>query len=873
MSGLMQKSSRSQSRKKVQGIYMQVMLVFLLFFLMVLSTGLFIGRTLNIRFKQNAEDAINGIQRIISSALLMPELPLNYISENIQNMLWRGESLEAIKVYMAECVSQEYKERMLNFPLHSIYGYFYDYDVFYSGRGWTPTEADNFIVKERPWYIAAVAANGKTAIVSPYIDANSRTAVIAYSRLLTDERGQPIAVVGIDVPLNYLEGYIITRHITENGFGWLMDENLVFIIHENVDFLGKSMYEMSTFNEIVIELEHNYEVSKAEFISYKEQPSFMFSRQLDNGWFVGLIVPKIDYYKDMKIMMLVVSTLGILMAAILSAILVGLDRAKHRANIENQQKSDFLATMSHEIRTPMNTIMGITEMQLHEEWLSKNTREAFDRIHYSGDLLLSIINDLLDLSKIEAGKLEIKPVRYEVASLIDEIIQLNRLRFASSPLEFKLRVGENVPETLIGDELRIKQVLNNLLSNAFKYTDKGEVELSVTADTEEDGNVTLVFAVRDTGQGMSAEQVSMLFDRFIRFNMEKNRTIEGTGLGMSITYSLVNMMNGSINVESQLEKGSTFTVIFPQKLNGKADGSHAVISREMVENLAKKRVVSSVQVKKARIIRKYMPYGSVLVVDDTEANLYVAKLLMSPYGLKIDTADSGYEAIDKIKNGNVYDVVFMDHMMPVIDGIEAVKIIRELQYLHPIIALTANAIVGQADIFLENGFDDFISKPIDMRLMDVMLNKYIHDKQMPDVLAAAELEREKIESQLKVRQACDMETLPNISGLNTGRGLALFDGDIETYLSALRSYTKSVPETLEKLRIVTEETLPEYAVNVHGLKSISGWISADGIQARAASLEALAKAGVFAGVTALNDILLNETENFINELLEEVGNN
>jgi CheY-like chemotaxis protein len=268
-------------------------------------------------------------------------------------------------------------------------------------------------------------------------------------------------------------------------------------------------------------------------------------------------------------------------------------------------------------------------------------------------------------------------------------------------------------------------------------------------------------------------------------------------------------------------------------------------------------------------------------VDDTEANLYVAKLLMVPYGLQIHTATSGYEAIALIRDGQAYDILFMDHMMPKMNGMEATRIIRDLGYAAPIIALTANAVVGQADIFLTNGFDGFIAKPIDMRLLDVTLNKYIYDKQPPEVIAAAEREQKKLEEDRagtrppeaapEARQAAGWNALPDIAWLNTGRGLALFDYETDTYLSALRSYVKNVPDTISTLRVVTEESLPEYAANIHALKSISGWIAADGIRARAASLETLAKEGNFPGVTALHKELLDEIETLISDLRAQLA--
>jgi signal transduction histidine kinase/CheY-like chemotaxis protein len=401
--------------------------------------------------------------------------------------------------------------------------------------------------------------------------------------------------------------------------------------------------------------------------------------------------------------------------------------AREQAIQANKGKSDFLAKVSHEIRTPMNAILGITEIQLQDETLTPDMQEALGKIYNSGYLLLGIINDVLDLSKIEAGKLELVPVNYDVPSLINDTVYLNIMRFDSKPIVFDLEVDENIPLTLFGDELRIKQILNNLLSNAFKYTDSGKVLLSIAVENavqNEAGKITLVFRVSDTGQGMTREQIDRLFDEYTRFNQEANRTTEGTGLGMSITRNLINLMNGTIFIESELDKGSVFTVRLPQ---GIVD--EGVLGKAIVENLKQFRLGRISQMKKApQIMREPMPYGSVLIVDDVETNLYVAKGLMSPYELAIDTAGSGFEAVEKIKSGTVYDVVFMDHFMPKMDGIEAVKIIRGMGYTSSIVALTANALAGQAEMFISNGFDGFISKPIDIHQLNAVLNKMIRDK-------------------------------------------------------------------------------------------------------------------------------------------------
>jgi signal transduction histidine kinase/DNA-binding response OmpR family regulator len=403
------------------------------------------------------------------------------------------------------------------------------------------------------------------------------------------------------------------------------------------------------------------------------------------------------------------------------------------AEESSKAKSNFLARMSHEIRTPMNAILGITEIQLQDQSLPDATKEALERIYNSGDLLLGIINDILDLSKIEAGKLELVPSQYDIASLINDTVQLNIMRYESKPIEFILDLSEKVPLILIGDELRIKQILNNIISNAFKYTDEGVVTLTIDAEPrQQSDDITLIFTISDTGQGMTADQVKKLGDEYARFNMEANRKTEGTGLGMNITMNLVRLMEGDLEIESTPGMGSTFTVRLPQKRFDKE-----TIGKELADNLMQLNLSTISRIRTVQIKREFMPYGRVLVVDDVETNLYVARGLLAPYGLSIDVAMSGFEAIDRIRDGSVYDIIFMDHMMPKMDGIEATKIIRSLGYDNPIIALTANALAGQIDMFLGNGFDDFISKPIDIRQLNSSLNRFVRDRQTPEVVEAA----------------------------------------------------------------------------------------------------------------------------------------
>ena len=437
------------------------------------------------------------------------------------------------------------------------------------------------------------------------------------------------------------------------------------------------------------------------------------------------------------------------MVASMTSLIHEAERQRIAAEDANKAKSSFLSSMSHEIRTPLNAILGVTELQLHDKTLEPNRREAFGMIYNSGGLLRRLINDILDMSKIEARKLELAPAAYEVASLINDTVQLNMMRSGSKPLEFELHVDENIPAVLVGDMLRVKQILNNLLSNAFKYTENGLVKLSLVHETEQGSDllqhewsaleagknapdVTLIFTVSDTGQGMSAEQLSKLFDEYARFHQDAKCTIEGVGLGMPITRRLVDLMNGEMLVESELGKGSTFTVRLPQ-----GNAGAGALGREAAEQLRQFHINSSTHMESTQIMREPMPYGSVLVVDDVEMNIYVAEGVLALYDLTIDSAESGLTAIEKIKQGKEYDVVFMDHMMPGMDGIEALEAIRALGYTRPVVALTANAMIGQAAMFREKGFDDFIAKPIDLRQLDVILHKFVRDMHPPAVVEAA----------------------------------------------------------------------------------------------------------------------------------------
>ena len=441
------------------------------------------------------------------------------------------------------------------------------------------------------------------------------------------------------------------------------------------------------------------------------------------GWYLAAISPRSleDYKNSVTAVFLSLILIIVLVFILFLKSLIIKIRTLEAASL---YKSKFLAVMSHEIRTPMNAIVGITQAQLQKEDLPKESQNSLEKIYTSGRHLLGIINDILDMTKIETGKVEINPIEYDVASLINDSVQINTINIGSKRIEFILDVNSNLPEKFYGDELRLKQILNNLLSNAIKYTDTGEVRLGISHCVQSDSSALLRFVIKDTGHGIKPEDYQHLFSEFWRFNSGTSHFKEGTGLGLPITKRLIEMMDGNISVKSEYGKGSVFSVEVKQGLV-----ECPAIGEELSKKLRDFTFDNERQASKLKLNREYMPYGKVLIVDDINTNLFVAKELLKPYGMKIETANSGFEAIDKIKCGNCYNIIFMDHMMPDMDGVETTKAIRSMGYNGVIVALTANVLVEAKDLFNENGFDDFIAKPIDIRRLDSLVNKFVRDRQ------------------------------------------------------------------------------------------------------------------------------------------------
>ena len=535
-----------------------------------------------------------------------------------------------------------------------------------------------------------------------------------------------------------------------------------------------------------------------------------------------------------------------------------LEAALEAAQAASHSKTTFLTNMSHELRTPLNVIIGLTSLMLEESGLSANLEANLLSVGNAGGTLLSIVNDILDISKIESGKLTLISADYHVPSLLNDLIVLLKTYIGEKPIDFKLNIDENLPISLNGDELRVRQIIYNLLSNAVKYTNEGTVDLIVKFERDR-GDVWMDISVKDTGKGIREENLKELFNDYYQADARANHKTEGTGLGLSITRRLAEMMDGSVTVESKYGEGSTFRVRFRQGfVNDTKIGAAITESLRNFSFSETKRRASN------KLVRADLSGVSVLVVDDMRNNLDVTEGLLRKYNLQVDCLTDGQAAIDRIRGGKkYYNAIFMDHMMPGMDGIETVKAIRALETDYaknvPIIALTANAVQGAEKMFLENSFQDFLCKPVDLMLLDSVLKKWVRGQ----METGSEDESESGEGNPSAEE--DGVSI-DIPGLDVEKALALYDDEMDIYISLLRSFATHTPVILDKLRGVTLETLPDNVINAHGLKGSCASIGAEQLRTMIAEMESSARIGDFDKFLTLLDPCLKDAEQLMRDI-------
>ncbi|GHU06637.1 hypothetical protein FACS1894158_13710 [Betaproteobacteria bacterium] len=918
----------------------KIALVFLMFVLMALMSNAYVSSIMRDQLHNTANQSLLTIEANIRSNLSGSEAILASVVASLRVYLDDDNGSQTLP-YMVRFTRLMSRNKQQ--ALHGLRGNSSGFNNLY---GWIDGEYregrmrrsyGDFVPDDHPWYLLAKANNGQSVMLHPYMDAMTHEMIVTYAQEIFDFQSKSRGVVSIDVSLDPVISYVASIPLPEGVHSMLVSNDGSILAHQNKEMIGKQLRDIFSDSALLSkELSDRFIVSERHILDADGNAIVVYSKRIYNDWYIYMIASEDIYYNKVQTMAYVLILIGLAFATFLSIIFVRLSLAQINADESSRSKSQFLARMSHEIRTPMNAIIGITELILHEP-VSKAVRSYTMDVKQAGLNLLSLINDILDFSKIESGKMELIEAEYNLSSLIHDIVTIIKVRIAEMPVNFSVFVDSQLPAVLIGDETRVRQILLNLLSNAAKYTPKGEISLSIEghgiSTGDDGGEIIIACKVQDSGIGIKPEDIKKLFNEFERVDTQANVHVEGTGLGLVITRNLALMMGGDIAVQSEFGKGSVFTVRIRQKF--KAQNRFAQVDNavektvlvyesrrkiaagwliktlenldvraqyvdtpeafesalgeshydfvfswsflaEEVANALARHGLNTVSVVLDAKTSDSIPLGAhalmlpayslsvsnvlngetdtrhfadqetgprfklpdvkVLVVDDIEVNLRVAKGLLSYYEIQIDCALSGATAIQMAAR-NHYDLIFMDHMMPQMDGIEATARLRALggeNETLPIVALTANAISGMREMFLASGFSDFLSKPIEVAKLNDILERWIPKERRVEY---------RVEG--TVQTGAGTAFIPPITGVDVILGLSRIGGKAKDYMELLAIFVNNTEERLKKL---DPSDLMTFSIHVHAIKSAAANIGATDVSAVAAILEHAGKANDQAAV-------------------------
>ncbi len=760
-------------------------------------------------------------------------------ADTVDHMVSKGATYDEIVEYITRESSNTASQ--FDETYTGIYGYINGQYV--DGVGWTPPE--DYDPTARDWYIDTSAAQGKTLIVSPYVDAETGNVIISVCKALSDNDN----VLGLDLTLSHVQEIVEDIQINGNGYGFILNYDGTVVAHKDEGEKGKNYSEIPERAELFDKV---LEVGKGYFeMEIDGRMCTVFVDDILDQWYLVIVVESAVLFKPTRDVLVVSICVGVIVFALISAFyIIGyrherkvnkrleemkaneqrreyeakiLALEKAAADSANKAKSDFLADMSHEIRTPINAVLGMNEMILRQSD-DEQILEYSSNIKSAGNTLLSLINNILDFSKIEDGKMSLVPVEFDTAELIDALVNSVSERARAKGLELNIDVDRSVPSRLYGDDVRIGQVITNLLTNAVKYTENGSVTLRIRNNGTDGENVKLRFDVIDTGIGIKEEDLGKLFESFKRIEETRNRHIEGTGLGISIVCKLLEMMDSKLDVESRYAIGSTFG--FDLKLR--------VVDAAPIGEAGSKTKTSAAKDKAEHL---YAPSARVLVTDDNDMNLKVATNFLKIFGITPVTCSSGSATIELMRKEK-FDIVFLDHMMPEMDGIETLRKLKDegLTEGTVMIALTANAVVGAEEQYLSAGFDGYLSKPITIEDIEKALAQYL-----PADIIGRNDDISNNNQNNKGNKSITIDTARQI-GLNVDSALVYSCGDEDFYLELLTDYAKQASDRCAELTSYLEAgNLKDYEILVHSVKSSSKTIGADDLSELAKLLESAAR--------------------------------
>jgi len=625
----------------------------------------------------------------LESDLHEPRMMLKGFSQTVRAMLLRGDSVDSLQKYVNDITNYLNSSGSRILSSMVMFGYFETFDEpVLITSGFRPPP--DYIPQEQPWYHKAVENRDKIMETSVYNSILSGAAVITYARCINDEDGNFLGIIGLNINIEDIGRNVVEISLAQGGYGILIDQSLTIIAHTNSEFVGLNVSDTDIpFSIFAGEFGAGQDIIKQRLVNWKGENTAAFFWKISNGWYLGLLTPEGPFFQDLKNMAIILVVLGAIFSVVLIGILIRIDMARNKSERDNRHKSAFLANMSHEIRTPMNAIIGMTSIGKSSSDIERKNR-CFTKIEDASNHLLGVINDILDMSKIEANKFELSSSEFCFEKMFQRAVNVVNFRMDEKHQKFTVHIDPVIPKILIGDDQRIVQVITNLLGNAVKFTpEKGSIYLGAQFVEEHDGICNIRISVSDTGIGITKEQQERVFCSFEQAESSTTRKYGGTGLGLAISKSIVDLMGGSIWVDSEPGYGSTFTFILP--LERCVQQYQGLFS-------------PNVHLNNVRI----------MVIDDDPEILSYFKEISREFNIKCDTAISGEQAIGLVEQKGHYHIYFVDWKMPGMDGIQLIEELKAYQVsIKSVVIMLASSewsvIENEAE---KAGIDKFLSKPL-----------------------------------------------------------------------------------------------------------------------------------------------------------------